>query len=168
MSVSTRRRVGATALAAAALVAVASPAPAVAAPPPYEFVFPACEGFDLGVNIDDSASHTVFREFTDRDGNVVRTIFAGKGTDLTLANASTGAEIHLKGNGTVMRTSFNADGTATVESTGHNVILLFPGDPGGPATTLYVGRVVYEVGAGDVFTITNSSGVSRDICAELG
>lgn len=168
MSVSPRRQVGASALLAAALLGLAVPAPASAAPPEYDFVFPACEGFDLGVNVDDSRSHTVFREFTDREGNLVRTIFAGKGSDLTLANASTGEEIFLKGNGTVMNTTMNADGTATVVSTGHNVILLFPTDvPAGPSTTLYVGRVVYERTAAGDFTILSTTGESRDICAEL-
>ncbi|MET4637431.1 hypothetical protein [Mycetocola sp. 2940] len=171
MSVSARRRVGASTLAAAALVAVASPAPAAAAPPPYDAVFDAglaCAHFDLGVNFD-SQPNTIFREFTDRNGNVVRTINAGKGSDLTFSNASTAVEVSLKGNGFVTRTTLNADGTETVALTGHNVVILFPTDvPAGPTTTLYVGRVVYERSAEGVFTILSTTGESRDICAELG
>lgn len=170
MSISTRRRVGATALVAAALVAVASPAPALAAPP-YDVVIDAgqaCADFDLGLNFE-SEPNTIYREFTDRSGNVVRTLTAGKGYDLTLANASTGVEVALKGNGTVTRTTLNADGTETVVLTGHNVLILFPTDiPAGPTTTLYVGRVVYEVNTDDVFTLIGTAGESRDICAELG
>jgi hypothetical protein len=169
MFLSTQRRLGASVLAAAALVAVASPAPAVAAPP-YDAVIPAgvaCADFDLGLNTD-SDPRTIFREFTDRDGNVVRTITAGKGPDLTFANVSSGTEITLKGNGFVTRTTLNDDGTQTVVNTGHTVIILSPADvPAGPSTTLFVGRVVFEIDADGVFTILSTSGRTRNLCAEL-
>ena len=73
------------------------------------------------------------REFTDEDGNVVRLLSAGKGFDLTFTNLSTNETVELPSNGSVMRTKINADGTSTVENTGHNVLILFPTDvPAGP------------------------------------
>jgi hypothetical protein len=63
---------------------------------------------------------------------------------------------------------FNADGSRTVTLTGHNLLILFPTDvPPGPSTTLYVGRVVFTVDAGGVFTLESTSGRATDICAAL-
>jgi len=70
--------------------------------------------------------------------------------------------------GAVQQSVVNADGSATVTSTGHNVLILFPSDvPAGPSTTLYVGRVVFTVGANGVFTVVSTSGSATDICAAL-
>ena len=109
------------------------------------------------------------REFTDEDGNVVRLLSAGKGFDLTFTNLSTNETVELPSNGSVMRTTINADGTSTVENTGHNVLILFPTDvPAGPSTTLYVGRLVYTVDTvTGVFTLESTSGPTTDICALL-
>jgi hypothetical protein len=63
--------------------------------------------------------------------------------------ASTGEKVELPSDGSVTRTTINTDGTATVENTGHNVLILFPTDvPAGPLTTLYVGRLVYTADSG--------------------
>jgi len=108
------------------------------------------------------------REFTDQNGNVVRILAAGKGFDLTFTNLSSGETVELPSNGSVARTTINDDGTTTVESTGHNVLILFPTDiPAGPSTTLYVGRLVYTVDANGVFTVQSTSGPTTDICALL-
>jgi hypothetical protein len=67
-----------------------------------------------------------------------------------------------------MKTTTNADGTFTVQATGHNVVILFPTDvPAGPSTTLYTGRLVYTVDASNNFTVVSSSGPTTDICALL-
>jgi len=110
----------------------------------------------------------VERTFVDADGNPVRMLSAGVGSQLTFTNLSNDATIALRANGAVQRTVFNADGSATVTSTGHNVLLLFPSDvPAGPSTTLYVGRVVFTVDANGVFTVVSTSGTATDICAAL-
>lgn len=110
----------------------------------------------------------VERTFVDADGNPVRMLSAGVGSQLTFTNLSNDATIALRANGAVQRTVFNADGSATVTSTGHNVLILFPSDvPAGPSTTLYVGRVVFTVDANGVFTVVSTSGTATDICAAL-
>ena len=168
MSVPTRHRLVAATFLAAALAAVVIPVPAHAALD-FDLVLPAglaCD-FDLGLNIT-PGEHTVTKEFTDADGNPVRTLTAGRGSALTFTNVSTGVAVSLESNGSVSKTIFHADGSSTVQSTGHNVIILFPTDvPAGPTTTLYVGRVTYNATADGVFTIIGSSGQTTDICAEL-
>jgi hypothetical protein len=108
------------------------------------------------------------REFTDQNGNVVKVLEAGKGFDLTFTNTETGESIAFPSNGSVQRTTVNADGTSTVQATGHNVVILFPTDiPAGPSTTLYTGRLVYTVDAAGNFTVQSTSGRTTDICALL-
>ncbi|MFE5672015.1 hypothetical protein ACFQ58_10460 [Agromyces sp. NPDC056523] len=151
---------------AAALASIAAPVSASAAD--FELVFEAgtaCE-FELRVGV--TAGSAITRQFTDSEGNIVRTLTAGRGNDLTFTNAITQATVSLRGNGSVTSTTLDADGTSTVRSTGHNVVILYPSDvPAGPSTTLYVGRVTYEIDAQAIFTITGSSGRTRDICDEL-
>lgn len=126
----------------------------------------ACE-FDLTVNIDFN-DNRVFKEFTDKDGQVVRMISAGKGDDLEFVNTETGATYSIAGNGSVTKTTINHDGSTTNSATGHNVIILFPTDqPPGPTTTQYIGRVVYTIDTNDVFTLQKVSGRQVDICAAL-
>jgi hypothetical protein len=127
----------------------------------------ACPGFDLRILIQDIPP-TVIREFTDRNGNVVRMLTAGKGQELTFINLLTNEELSLKANGAVTHVVFNPDGTRTETLTGHTVTVLFPTDfPAGPSTTLHVGRVVITIAPGEVATVQSVSGRSIDICAEL-
>jgi hypothetical protein len=166
MAISIKRRLGAMAVLAAALTALAIPVPAQAAPD-FVLVLPAGLACDFELEVSGTGGPTVTKEFTDGDGNLVRTLTAGRGTALTFRNLSTDATVSLKSNGSVSSTTIHADGSWTVQSTGHNVLILFPTDiPAGPTTTLYVGRVTYDV-TDDVFSITGSSGQTRDICAEL-
>jgi hypothetical protein len=144
--------------------------PATAAEPPDAVVeFPAgvaCQDFDLRVEI--RGGNQVMKEFTDQNGNVVRTLAAGKGSALVFMNLSTDATFSLKANGSVTHTTFNPDGSSTVALTGHNVLILFPTDvPAGPSTTLHEGRVVYTVDTSGAFTVQQVSGKTTDICAVL-
>ena len=65
----------------------------------------------------------------------------------------------------------NPDGTQTWVTTGHELVVLFPTDlPAGPATTLYVGRLIFTLDP-NTFTflgIRSFTGKSIDICAALG
>ena len=125
----------------------------------------ACE---FPLTIDVSGGVQVHREFLDRSGNVVRTIDAGKGSKLTFINDETSAQLSTRPNGSVTQTRLNPDGSQTISMTGHNILILFPGDiPAGPSTTLYVGRVVFSVDPTGVFTLLQSNGKSSDICAAL-
>jgi hypothetical protein len=123
---------------------------------------------DFGLRIEIRGSNKVVKEFKDKNGNVVRTLEAGKGSALSFMNLSSGATFSLKANGAVTHTRFNPDGSSTVSITGHNVLILFPSDiPAGPSTTLHVGRVVYTVDTDGVFRVQKVSGKGTDICAIL-
>jgi hypothetical protein len=157
---------GVAALALASAVAFAGAAPASAAEPDIEFDLPAGTACSFNLLVEGSGSKRVIREFTDQDGNVVRTLAAGKGFDLRFTNMDSGEILEFPSNGSVMKTTTNADGTFTVQATGHNVVILFPTDvPAGPSTTLYTGRLVYTVDASGNFTVVSSSGPTTDICA---
>ena len=114
------RRMAGVAAAAATVLALA--APAAAAPEDYDLFLPAglgCEGFGLGIDI--SGGNRIIREFTDENGNVVRILETGRGTDLTFTNDTTGASLVLRSSGSVSDTRFNSDGTRTVSSMGHTL-----------------------------------------------
>jgi hypothetical protein len=165
----TRRLALAVGLAAVALTATQ---PAFAQD---EFILPAGEGCEFSLGIKATGGNLVMREFTDAAGNLVRTIRAGKGVDLTYTNYGPdpvnpvpGESVTVKTAGSVMKTVFNPDGTQTVTGTGHNGLILFPSDvPAGPTTTHYIGRIVYTVDTAGVFTLVSTTGQERDICAEL-
>jgi hypothetical protein len=126
----------------------------------------ACNDFDLLVEFNGGSQ--VMKEFTDKNGNVVRMLSAGKGPALSFTNLLTGATLSLKSNGSVIHTTVNPDGSSTVTDTGHNVLILFPTDvPAGPSTTLHVGRVVFTIDTSGVFTVQQVSGKTTDICAAL-
>jgi len=127
----------------------------------------ACAGFDLRIEIWNNPNRVV-REFKDENGNVVRTLTAGKGSTLAFTNLSTGETLWLRPNGAVEHVTIGADGLQTWAITGHNVLILFPTDvPAGPSTTQYVGRVVFTVDANGVFRLQSASGTSTDLCALL-
>ena len=148
---------------------IAAPAPP---PPPPDLVIDlpaglACAGFGLRVEIWGNPNR-VYRQFLDRNGNIVRMLSAGKGNTLAFTNVSTGEQLWLQPNGAVGQVVLNLDGSYTETDTGHNVLVLFPTDvPAGPSTTLYVGRIVYTVDASGVYTLQRVSGTSTDICAAL-
>jgi uncharacterized membrane protein len=156
----------AAAVASTAALAMSAEA-AVAAP--FHLELDAGTACTFGLAVDGAGGdRRVERTFVDADGNTVRMLSAGRGYQLTLTNLSNDASLALPANGAVMRTVFNADGSQTVTSTGHNVLILFPSDvPAGPSTTLYVGRVVYTVDADGVFTLQSTRGKATDICAAL-
>jgi hypothetical protein len=140
-----------------------------AAEPDFSIDLPAGVAYAaFGLRVEGTGDKRTMREFTDRNGNVVRTLAAGKGFTLTFTNLSTGTRLTLPSSGSVQRTTINSDGTSTVVSTGHNVLILFETDiPAGPSTTLYVGQLVYTVDASGVFTLQSTSGRTTDLCALL-
>ena len=156
------------AAAVASTTALAASADAVRAAPFHDEFDPgvACT---FGLAVDGvGGDKRVERTFVDADGNPVRMLSAGVGSQLTFTNLSNDATIALRANGAVQQIVFNADGSQTWTSTGHNVLILFPADvPAGPSTTLYVGRVVFTVDANGVFTVVSTSGTATDICAAL-
>jgi hypothetical protein len=110
----------------------------------------------------------VFKEFTDRNGNPVRLLSAGRGSTLALTNFVANERLVLKAGCSVTHITLNPDGTQTWAVTGHNLLVLFPTDvPAGPSTTLHVGQVVFTVDPAEVFTVQSVTGTSTDICAAL-
>ncbi|WP_139191814.1 hypothetical protein [Variovorax sp. CF079] len=130
---------------------------------------PAGLACSFALQIDFSGTRPEVREFRDKDGNLVKTIQAGKGFQLTFTNLNNGTTLSLKTAGSVTKQTFNPDGTTTFVTTGHNVLILFPSDvPPGPTTTLTLGRVVFTVdNSTQVFTLLGTSGRTTDICAVL-
>jgi hypothetical protein len=165
----TRLASWAAALAVASVLAVGTPVPVAAAADDISIELPAGVACAFPLLVEGTGDKRIMREFTDRNGNVVRTLAAGKGFTLTFTNVSTGESLTLPSSGSVERRTINGDGTSTVVSTGHNVLILFPTDiPAGPSTTLYVGRIVYTVvDATQVFTLQSTSGTTTDLCALL-
>ena len=166
----TRLALWAAALVIAAALAVGTPVPVSAAAPDFSFDLDPGVACAFALGVEGTGDKRIMREFTDRNGNVVRTLAAGKGFTLTFTNLSPGSSksLTLPSSGSVQRTTVNSDGTSTVVSTGHNVLILFPTDiPAGPSTTLYVGRIVYTVNASGVFTLQSTSGRATDLCALL-
>jgi hypothetical protein len=133
-----------------------------------------CPGFNLGLEA--TGGPVVEKELNYKDGSV-RFLSVGKGVVVTWTNYGTdpdnpvaGKSVAIKTSGSVTSTKINPDKTlATVTATGHNGLVLFPSDvPAGPTTTQYIGRIVYTVDlTTGVFTLLSTSGIERDICAEL-
>lgn len=137
-------------------------------PPDFVLVLPAGLACSFELRIEIRGGNQVNKEFSDKNGNVVRSLSAGKGSALTFTNTTTSATLSLKPNGAVAHGVFNPDGSQTWVVTGHNILIFFPTDvPAGPTTTLYVGRVVYTVDSVGVWTLQEVNGQATDICAAL-
>ena len=159
------------ALGGALFPAVSMAAPPIVPVPGGDIPLPAgtgCPNFDLLIHSEDV--NRVVKEFRDRNGNLVRTIIAGRGAIETFTNVDAGTSVTFRTGGSVMRTTRNPDGiTSTMTLTGHNVFIFFPTDnPPGPKSTLYLGKVVLTIDdAFNVFNIKQTSGTQIDICAIL-
>ena len=128
----------------------------------------ACD-FPLGINIG-VPEHRVMKTFYDKEGNPVRFLQAGEGNLLEFGNLDSGSTISLKTGGSVAQIIPNSDGSETWINTGHNVVVFFPSDvPAGPATTLYIGKLVFRLNPSEnmIDGIESFSGKSTDICAVL-
>lgn len=134
----------------------------------FSLVLPAGIGCEFELGIDSVGGNQVYNEYYDKNGNLVRSLSAGKGALLTFTNTGTNTSLTYKTGGSVTHTTYNPDGTQTVSGTGHNAFVFFPTDvPAGPATILYIGRILYTVDANLVYTLVEAKGKSIDICAEL-
>jgi hypothetical protein len=139
-----------------------------AAPPDFTTSFPAGVACDFELGLAGSGANFHTRDFFDKNGNRVRSLTAGRGYALTFTNVATGATFSTRSNGSVQHEAFNADGSSTIVSTGHTILILFPTDvPAGPSTTLYVGRVVFSDDGNTNFVLLENNGTATDICAAL-
>lgn len=161
------RRACVASAAALTVLAMATPAAALTIPLPQG---EACEDFPVTLDIgDDSKRRT--RTFTDRNGNTV-TMVTGAAESVSVTNAVTGESLTVTSRGARTRQTEHADGTTTVEFTGHLLLVLFSSDVGGDgltptSTTLIAGRTVITIDENGVFTVESVSGKTTDICAAL-
>ncbi len=162
----------ALAIFAAALFGCGSSAAIAQSEPVAEFDLPASEScitFPLHVEL--YGSRTVYREHRDKNGDLVRVFAGGKGYALKFVNVISGNTLSLRPNGSNDTTTFNADGTWTITTTGHYVLAYFSTDVatgGTPFVRQYVGRVVQKVDPSTgVFTLLRANGAVTDICAAL-
>jgi hypothetical protein len=167
------RRIAAVAVIASATVlgGVAGPAAAV---DDHAAEFPAGEVCaDFGVGLDFGEDSRAFRhEFTDTNGNVVRAILAGRAGSVTLTRLDSKGDdteitLTVDAKGSAWNIVFNSDGSQTITTHGHLVFFIFPTDvPPGPASTLYIGRVVFKQ-VGTFSEILSHTGTTTDLCAAL-
>jgi hypothetical protein len=137
-------------------------------PPVIVFDVPPGLWCEFGVHVELSGPHNVFREFFDKNGELVRLLIAGRGGSESITNIDTGATFFDKSDGGVQHITLNPDGSYSIVTTGHIIISMLPTDvPAGPSTKLYVGRTVTTVDVDFNFTLEHSNGTVTDICALL-
>jgi hypothetical protein len=158
-----------------AVLALLFPAQATAVKPDRqtflnpEAVLPAgvaCSAFALSVTV--NVEKQTITTFFDNKGNPVRQLIVGR-LIITLSIKGTGASLTTR-LGDAFTIYFNPDGTLTFIGTGRSVVVFFPTDvPAGPSTTLYSGRVVFNIDpATGVSTLGDQAGTKVDVCAVLG
>ena len=156
-------------VAVGAIAATLQGGSAMAADPDFTVVFPAGLACEFEMRLDGFGGKGHFREFRDRDGQVVRTFDHVTGLVLRFTHTSTDATLSVRLNGSNAHTSdYAPDGSFTMKLTGHRLVILFPTDsPPGPSTTLFNGQATFLVEPGDVYTLVSAKGKETDICAAL-
>jgi hypothetical protein len=166
------------------VAALLSAAPAATAAPPerdkpenINFLVPKGEGCeDFALRVEGTASNANILTFRDENGEIVRTITAGRGYTLTYsrldAKGNVVDSLTLKPTGSVQRVEVAPDGTQTVVGTGTNGLILFSSDESEigdtPLAVQYTGRIVYTIDpVTGVFTLLSASGKELDLCEAL-
>lgn len=127
----------------------------------------ACADFALRIEIWGNP-HRVYRECFDKNGNLVRLLEAGKGSDLVFTNLTTWSTYSLKANGSVGHTRMLPDGSQQWSVEGHYVLVWFPTDqPPGPWTRQFIGRATFMVDSDGTFSNLKATGKQVDICSAL-
>jgi hypothetical protein len=137
---------------------------------PSSVVLPAGEACSFPLSwVESGGDKRTRTTFYDREGNPVRVQNTGPRVTITLTNIDTGKSITLDHGGGTVQETLHADGSVTDVLTGsQSVLSLFPTDvPAGPSTTIYYGRVVFEIAPDGTFTLVSTSGRSVDACAAL-
>jgi hypothetical protein len=171
MSSKMLRRLSPAGMLATLLLTVAPPATAQADLNNFTLHFDAgvaCPNFPLDVVGTNGIMHE--KDFTDKNGNTIRSLIAGKGVILTYTNASTSKSVTFKTAGSVQHLTYYPSGRLkTFEATGHNGVILFPTDSGGPSTTQYTGHVVFDIEdtPDGRATLRIASGPKTDVCAAV-
>ena len=135
-------------------------------PPDLDITFEAGTVCSFELRLELWGNQQVYREFKDKDGNVVRAFAGGKGNKILLTNTGTGATFSQTG-GSATKMVFNADGSTTYKGTGYQIIIFFPTDPAGPGAIQYIGKVVFTTDVNFVTTINDVDAKETDICAAL-
>ena len=169
------RHCAAFASAAATTLVLATAAPAAAQDPTHDLTLePGVACADFAVGLDVVGGKRNVREFTDKDGEVVRILVTGRAEAVVLTNLEEPEKsVTAPSRGAATRVTVNGDGTSTVTHTGNLVLFLFPtDDPAGPSTTLVQGRTVFTVAPdpipdSDLLTVQSITGRTTDLCAAL-
>ena len=133
--------------------------PAIAAPPDklppasFTIVLPAGTACNFDLQIEGFGGNRHLKEFTDANGNVVRSLEAGTGSALRFTNLTTGNTFSTKSNGAVSHITFNLDGSSTQKLTRHNVSSFFSR----PTTRQGPRQRLLQVGSSSQSTSTESS-----------
>jgi hypothetical protein len=124
----------------------------------------ACE-FDVYFEV--FTSRSFITTFFDTDGNPTRMLITGalKGQLTNLSNNKS-MDVNVSGPGRVI---LNEDGTETWYSGGTWFLGLYPEDAPDfqPRAFLYSGKMVLEIGGGNITSITLAGGHLVDVCAAL-
>lgn len=153
--------------AAAAVLLTASPA--VAAPDFTISAEDSCGTFDLGL----TARGGTIREIKFDNGNLYK---VGHGVILTWSNeglggqGSNGKTYTVNTSGSVTRYVKQPNGKYTMTLTGHNGVVLFHTDAGGPGAFVYTGRVVMTVDSpetNNVSEVISTAGKAVNVCELL-
>jgi hypothetical protein len=124
----------------------------------------ACE-FDVYFEV--FTSRSFITTFFDTDGNPTRMLITGalKGQLTNLSNNKS-MDVNVSGPGRVI---LNEDGTQTWYSGGTWFLGLYPEDAPDfqPRAFLYSGKMVLEIGGGNITSITLAGGHLVDVCAAL-
>jgi hypothetical protein len=131
--------------------------------------FPPGVACDFTLRVEQTPGHALnFREFFDRDGNLVKVLLTGNSPELIVTNVESGASITFKRKGQMMRITPNGDGTVTWMVTGHTLTVYYPTDEGGAGAIHYIGRLTFQADATNTFTDIKASGRQLDVCELLG
>ncbi|MCX2748840.1 hypothetical protein OOZ51_13605 [Arthrobacter sp. MI7-26] len=153
----------------AALLLAAAPASADVSRPPslqnFDFKIPAGQGCSFAIDI--KGTNGQITEVTLKNGSIFN---VGKGVLLTYTNLSNGKTYTVNTSGSVNRFIQNANGTVTLEATGHNGFIFFPTDATGPRVTQYTGRIVVTLDSlvtQNALSVNATSGQAVDVCAAI-
>jgi hypothetical protein len=150
---------------ATVVLLIAAAAPVAAAAQPLAFSMELDPGLacrDIGLRVDGYGTGTTSRQLPNGD-----VISAGTGYTLVFTKMGSDKSLTLNSNGSVQFASTSSSGVTRLALMGHNVVILFPTDNGGPSTILYVGQANVTIDAAGTWTVTKVAGTSLDICAAL-
>lgn len=131
---------------------------------PTSGVAPAGAVCSFALDVETIENGVTVKTYLDPDGNITRIKSEGR-LVIRLTNLDSGASIDVNASGPGTLT-INLDGSLDAVGGGLGLLLLTPGDAGGPGAFLSSGRIHLVIGPTGITTF-ESTGLVRDLCAEL-